>query len=38
MPGANQLTFFNHPFGQRATAVGAFIVQGPDYPVDVGNA
>ena len=38
VPGTNQLAVFDHPFGQRTTAVGAFVVQGPDYPVDVGNA
>ena len=38
MPGANQLAFFDHSLGQRAAPVGTFIVQGPDYPVDVGNA
>ena len=37
MPGANQLAIFDHPLGQRASTVRAFVVQSADYPVDVGN-
>src|ERR1700722_15029747 len=37
MPGANQLAAFDHPLGERASPVRAFIVQRPNYPVDIGN-
>lgn len=37
MPGTNQPASLDHSFGQRASAVGTFIVQGTNYPVDVGN-
>ena len=38
MPGTNQLAVFDHSLGQRAAPVRAFVVQGPDYPVYVGDA
>ena len=38
MPGTNQLAVFDHPFGQRTTPVRTFVVQGPDHPIDIGDA
>jgi len=37
VPGTNQLASLDHPFGQRATAVGTFIIQGTDHPIDVSD-
>ena len=37
VPGTNQFAAFDHSFGQRASAVGTFVVQGANHPVDVGN-
>ena len=37
MPGTNQPASLDHSFGQRASAVGTFIVQGTNHAVDVGN-
>src|ERR1700733_10442316 len=38
MPGTNQFAVFDHALGQRASPVRAFVVQGADDAVDVGDA
>jgi hypothetical protein len=38
MPGANHFALFDQPLGQRPAPVGTFVVQRPDYPIDVGDA
>jgi hypothetical protein len=37
VPGTNQFAVFNHALGQRASAVRAFVVQGANDPVDIGD-
>jgi len=38
VPGTNQFPVFDHALGQRASPMWAFIVQGADDAVDVGDA
>ena len=38
VPWTNQFPVFDHALGQRASPMGAFVVQGADNAVDVGNA
>ena len=38
VPGTDQSTVFDHALGERASPMGAFVVQGADDAVDVGDA
>ena len=38
VPGTNQFTVIDHALGQRASPMGAFVVQGSDDAIDICNA
>jgi hypothetical protein len=38
VPGTNQFAVFDHALGQRASPMGAFVVQGADDAIDICNA